>query len=149
MLSGSISPRENRGTAVFDVVSHLPEVLAGAGGLAGFGALFRIGPVRRKITAEAEKSGADAAKVLSDTAIDFMKESLDPTRAQIQFLRTELEAANAELQKLRKQVMEFDAELRAAQRDRGELERANAELLALRFRVGELESELERERRRR
>jgi chromosome segregation ATPase len=127
---------------VFDVVEHLPEILAAAGGLAGFGALFRIGPMRRKISAEAEKSGADAAKVLSDTAIDFMKESLDPTRAQIAFLKTELQAANDELRKLREQVSIFDTQLRVAMVDRSTLDQARAEAAALRTQVAGLTDDL-------
>ncbi len=46
-------------------------LLAAIGGLAGFASLFKIGPERRRITADAFRAGVESEQVLSNTRIDW------------------------------------------------------------------------------
>jgi hypothetical protein len=93
-------------TTIAQVVGVL---VAGVGGVAGSVALFKIGPERRKITAEAYRAGVDSAAVLSKSAIDFMA----PYEAQIKFLNDQLAAARVEITSLRSEVAELRAGLTA------------------------------------
>lgn len=102
------------------LAAWLPSLIALIGGIAGLAALLRVGPERRKITSEADKSGADAVKALSAAAVAL----LDPTREQVAFLQAdllaahdELKALRPELQALRRQVDDLDGQLRSANRE--------------------------------
>ena len=86
-------------------------LLAAVGGLAGIASLFKIGPERRKITAEAWRAGVESERVLNSTRVDwqdalmkqigFLGEQLDDAQAEIKELRVELAAARVEIGTLR------------------------------------------------
>lgn len=69
--------------------------------------MFKIGPERRKMTADAFCAGVDSEKVLSGIQIDwqqalmrqieFLGEQLDDAQAEIKELRAELAAARVEI----------------------------------------------------
>lgn len=82
-------------------------VIAAAGGLAGIAALAKIGPERRKITAEAFRVGVDSTQVLNNTAVSL----LDPYLEQITFLRHELASAREEIMSLRAEIRTLQAGL--------------------------------------
>lgn len=79
------------------VAQTIGAFLAAVGGVAGVTALFKIGPERRKITADAFRAGVDSTDVLSKTAVSL----LDPAMEQIKYLRAELLAAREEIVSLR------------------------------------------------
>jgi peptidoglycan hydrolase CwlO-like protein len=70
--------------------------------VAGIVALFKIGPERRKMTAEAFRAGVDSEHILSNTRIgqqdalmkriDFLSAQLDDTQAENTSLREEMRA---------------------------------------------------------
>lgn len=84
-------------TAIAQAVGAL---LAAIGGIAGITALLKIGPERKKITAEAFRAGVDSTQVLSNTAVSL----LDPYTEQIKFLRSELASAREEIVSLRAEI---------------------------------------------
>lgn len=80
-------------------------VLAGwATAVAGIGAwllaLYKVGPERKKLIADANRSGIDATKVITETAMSLLQPSLD----QVAFLRTELAVSRQENRELREEV---------------------------------------------
>ena len=85
----------------------IAQIFASIATLIGAGGMLTANASRRKLVAEAGKSGADAASVLSAAALSL----LDPAREQVEFLRTELMAARSEILQLRNEI----AGLRAAQ----------------------------------
>jgi hypothetical protein len=89
------------------IVQFSGYALAAAGGLAGLAALFKIGPERKKITADAFRAGVDSTQVLSNTAVSL----LDPYLEQIKFLRTELASAREEITSLRTEIRTLQADL--------------------------------------
>lgn len=69
---------------------NLIQILTGLGGLAGLAALAAALMQRRKIQAEAEKVGADAAQVLTQTALGMLtlaKQESESVRAELAALR--------------------------------------------------------------
>lgn len=82
-------------------------LIAAVGGVAGLAALAKIGPERRKITAEAFRAGVDSTQVLSSTAVSL----LDPYLEQIKFLRSELASARDEITSLRAEIRTLQAGL--------------------------------------
>lgn len=107
-------------------------IVAGLGGLASAVALFKIGPERRKITADVQRAGVDATKVLSDTAVLLLQPSLD----QITFLRAELATARTENAQVRTQNAEVLAQnvamLAETTKLRGEVAALRGEIAQLR-----------------
>ena len=96
-----------------------------AGLAAALGVFLKIGPERKKITAEVQQAGVDAAARLSESAVALLQPSMD----QVGFLRTELAAARIEGQQMR----EENAQLRAEQaRLSHQIAALRAELAALR-----------------
>lgn len=89
------------------IVQTLGAVLAAIGGIAGITALLKIGPERKKITAEAFRAGVDSTQVLSNTAVSL----LDPYLEQITFLRSELASARDEIVSLRAEIRTLQAGL--------------------------------------
>ena len=87
---------------------------------------------RRKVRAEASKTSADAAKVLSDTALEL----LDPYRRQVADLRAEQEA---EAERVHRRMAQMQSDLEAATAEvislRQQLAAAQHELNELRARV--------------
>lgn len=75
-------------------------IVGAAGGSAALVALFKIGPERRKISADVTQAGVNATKVLTETALAVLQPSVD----QIEFLRTELAAARSEITELRNEL---------------------------------------------
>jgi septal ring factor EnvC (AmiA/AmiB activator) len=102
------------------VFTTVAQVLA-AGGVGGFCTeVVRGLSTRRKLRAEAAKTGVDANVALSNAAMAL----LEPAREQIAFLHSELTAARAEgkalrleVNQLREQVASLDCELQTAHRD--------------------------------
>jgi len=88
-------------------------VITALGGLGATAAAFSARSTNRKLQAEAQKSGADAASVLSTTAVGL----LAPMREQIVVMEGHLRSANARIQELETQVRELTAELEQARRD--------------------------------
>lgn len=93
-----------------DVLPQLVALLGAVGGVAGLGAVFRIGIDRRKGRAEAARSEVDAGKVVADTAVGLV----EPLRAQIEYLgeelresREESKQSRAETEALRREVHEL------------------------------------------
>lgn len=76
-------------TALLDV---LPQWLTAVGGLAGLGALLRIGIDRRKARADVRGEEAGTSKIVTDTALGL----LEPLRGQISYLTAELGASRQE-----------------------------------------------------
>ncbi len=81
--------------------------LAAVGGVAGLGALFRIGIDRRTAKAnashaeaDADRAGAAATRAVTDTAVGL----LDPLRESVKFLTDELSQSRAEASALRADV---------------------------------------------
>lgn len=96
------------------VIQIVGAAVAAVGGVAGLTAFTKIGPERRKITAQAYRAGVDSAQVLASTSVSL----LDPYLDQIKFLRAELAAAHdeiislrTELAKMRQQVSHLNIEL--------------------------------------
>lgn len=83
--------------------------VAAAGGIASLVAIFKIGPERRKIAADVESAGADAAKKLSESAVALLAPSVE----QVGFLRTELAVTRAENTALSNQIAVLRAEIAA------------------------------------
>ena len=88
------------GAALLDA---LPQWLAALGGVAGIGALFRIGIERRTGKALAARKEADATRVVTDTAVGL----LDPLKEQVEFLRQDLTRSRAEAVALRDDVRDL------------------------------------------
>lgn len=91
-------------TSIIQIAAGL---IAAVGGVAGLAAFAKIGPERKKITAEAYRAGVDSAEVLSKSAISFMA----PYEAQIKFLNDQLAAARSEIVSLRTEIAELRAGL--------------------------------------
>lgn len=91
-------------TTVLQVAAGLIALLGGAAGITAFA---KIGPERRKITAEAYRAGVDSAQVLANTSVAL----LDPYLEQIKFLRDELGGARAELASARSEIGVLRTEL--------------------------------------
>jgi hypothetical protein len=93
------------------VLVTLLQALAGlvalVGGAAGLTAFAKVGPERRKITAEAYRAGVDSAQVLATTSVSL----LDPYLDQIKFLRSELAGARMEITSLRTQLTTVEAQV--------------------------------------
>lgn len=89
------------------IVQFSGYALAAAGGLAGLAALLKIGPERKRITADAFRAGVDSTQVLSSTAVSL----LDPYLEQIKFLRSELASARDEIVSLRSEIRTLQAGL--------------------------------------
>lgn len=108
----------------------IAQILA-AGGVGGFCTeVVRGISTRRKIRAEAAKTGVDANVALSNAAMSL----LEPAREQIAFLHKELTEARAEgqalrqeVQQLRAQVASLDSELQGAHRDLAALQQGISE----------------------
>lgn len=83
-----------------DVLLTVAALAAALGGLAGLVALLTLKSTKRKLLAEADKSEADAAKVLSDTAVAL----LEPARLQVKSLREDLATAEAKVTALSTQL---------------------------------------------
>lgn len=89
------------------VAQAVGALLAAIGGVAGITALLKIGPERKKITAEAFRAGVDSTQVLSNTAVAL----LEPYAEQIKFLRSELAGAREEITSLRAEIRTLRAGL--------------------------------------
>lgn len=72
------------------------QVLLGLGGAAGVTALLRIGAEKRKLKSETDKTGADAAQIISNSAVML----LEPARKEIAELQENLDEANAKIDHL-------------------------------------------------
>jgi chromosome segregation ATPase len=83
-----------------DVLLAVAALAAALGGVAGLAALLTLKSTKRKLLAEADKSEADAAKVLSDTAVAL----LEPARLQVKSLREDLATAEAKVTALSTQL---------------------------------------------
>lgn len=110
----------------------IPQMLAGVGGLAGLVALLLVRASRRKLVAEGKKNEADAAKVLSETAVSL----LAPAKEQIAQLQMELASAKADAKVLAEQLRDAKAGL----------ENAQAEIQGLRNQVSEMSKDLAEQR---
>ena len=93
--------------AIFGALQYVGILLAAVGGAAGITALAKVGPERKKITAEAFRAGVDSAQVLSNTAVSL----LDPYLEQIRYLRGELADARSEIESLRMEIVHLRAGL--------------------------------------
>jgi hypothetical protein len=104
---------------------QLAQLVALLGTLGGMVALFKVGPDRRKLTAEAAKTGAEASKILTDAAVSMF----GPAREQVGFLGAELAESRRENQQLRAEMGELRDEVKAL---RADLSAAQIELGVLR-----------------
>lgn len=89
----------------------LVQLVVGLGGGAAFIGLLKLRADKKKILAEASKTGADASAVVAQTAISL----LGPYSEQVAMLQTRLDTAN-------KQIDEMTLRLRDAQRHINALE---------------------------
>jgi hypothetical protein len=87
------------------IIQVVGAALAVVGGAAGIAAFAKIGPERRKITAEAYRAGVDSAQVLANTSVSLLNPYLD----QIKFLRSELADARAEIASMRVEIADLRA----------------------------------------
>lgn len=92
------------------VLQIIALTLAALGGAAGLTSLFKIGPERRKLQADAWRAGADSVQVLGNATVAL----LDPYLAQIEYLNKQLTVA-------REEIVELRAELAAARVEIGTL----------------------------
>lgn len=83
-----------------DVLQFALQIITALGGVAGLGALLRIGIDKRTARAAAAKEEASAGKVVIDNAVGL----LQPFKEQVEFLRQELIAARSESRALRDDV---------------------------------------------
>lgn len=105
----------------WDVLTQMLTALGALGGVAGLGAVAKIGVERRQGRAAAQRVEVDAGKVVTDTAVGL----LEPLRTQIGFLAEELARSRAE-----------------AERDRAESALLRREVHDLREYIGELVASL-------
>lgn len=82
--------------------------MASLGGLSFIGTTIQTLAQRRKVKAEAAKTGVDAAAVLTDSALAV----LTAVRDEAEGLRTELSQTRAELSALRRHLGRVEAMLR-------------------------------------
>jgi chromosome segregation ATPase len=103
-------------------VGQLVGALAGVGGfIGGFVALVKLKHEKRKLSVDAQKSGAEAVQVLSAAAVGLvgpwqaaareLEADLTKAHRHIRVLQAELESAQAEVQTLRTQVSLLTKEL--------------------------------------
>lgn len=90
-------------SALLTIAQVIGALLALVGGAAGIVAFAKIGPERRKITAEAYRAGVDSAQVLANTSVSL----LDPYLDQIKFLRSELADARSEIASMRLEIADL------------------------------------------
>lgn len=86
------------------------QFLAVLGGLSFLSTPIVVLLQRRKIKAEASKTGADAAAVLTESAISVLNE----VRTEAKGLRAELGEARAEIRALRRHLTKVESILRVA-----------------------------------
>lgn len=111
------------GDAAVGLILQFAVALAG-GGL--IGTLFTVHAQRRKITAEASKSGADASAVLATSALEL----LGPWREQVDQLSRRLSAVQDDLGEADRQVGDLRDRLAEAIRENARLQREVARLRA-------------------
>lgn len=87
------------------------QLIVGLGGLTAFVALLKVRADKKKILAEASKTGADASAIVAQTAISL----LGPYSEQVALLQGRLDTAN-------RQIDEMSFRLREAQRHVNALE---------------------------
>ncbi|TCO57112.1 hypothetical protein [Actinocrispum wychmicini] len=104
-----------------DILVAVGTLVAAAGGLAGLGSLVTVRSTKRKISADAEKTEADAVQVLSATAVSL----LEPAAAQVRSLRADLAAAETKIVTLTDQLADADRRIADLTRD---LAKAQAQL---------------------
>jgi chromosome segregation ATPase len=95
----------------------IAQLLASAGGLGGLASLLAFRGQRRQVAADVERSGAEAARSLSESAVAL----LGPYRRQVSDLTRELAEARAT-------VADLSGQLTLA---RGEVERLRAQVADL------------------
>lgn len=92
----------------------------------------RLSAEIKKYRAEGHKTDADAAKVISETALEL----LDPYRKQIEFMRAEQEAERVRMgSQIRQLQRDLEAAITEAAAVRGQLTKALREIEQLRAQV--------------
>lgn len=94
-------------------------LVAALGGIAGLASLLTIRVTRRKLASEGSKNEADAAKVLSDTAVSLLapaRQQVTDLQGQVEHLADQLDGAQREVRKLRLDVRALTDRLGEAQR---------------------------------
>ncbi len=82
-------------------------LITALGGGAFITAMFKIGPERRKMTADAFRAGVDSATHLSKSTLEVVTPALE----QVTFLRAELATTRDENQQMRVENQQLRAEM--------------------------------------
>jgi chromosome segregation ATPase len=126
---------------VNSVVQTIATLFAAIGGLAGLVAFLTVRVQKRKIAAEGDKTQADAAKVISDTALILVKpleEKLRNANSEAKDLENQLKRANARANGLEARAAEFEEQLAAAN---GEVRELRTEVAVMTKEILELREE--------